>query len=323
MQVMPFPPGASVWLSGQAPHVAILLCAYNGESYLAEQLDSIEAQTHTEWSVWVSDDGSIDGTAAILERYRSRWGSARLRVVQGPSRGFAANFLSVACRAEIEADYFSYCDQDDIWIPDKLQRALERLETYGRETPTLYSSRTELIDGSGRRIGFSPLFKRPPCFRNALVQNVGGGNTMVFNRAARQLLLAAGPDLKVVAHDWWTYVAISAADGAVVYDPQPSLLYRQHGSNLIGSNNGMTARLLRVRMLLRGQLRGWIDGNMAGIRRIAPRLSLKNRKVFDAFISARDGGPVQRILTLKQSGVFRQTFLGNVGLFAAALFKKL
>ncbi|ALM87175.1 glycosyl transferase family 2 [Bordetella sp. N] len=309
--------------SERAPHVAILLCAYNGERYLVEQLDSIEAQTHPEWSVWVSDDGSRDGTAAILDRYRERWGDDRLKVVQGPARGFAANFLSVACRAEIEADYFSYSDQDDIWQPDKLERALARLETYGRDMPTLYCSRTELIDGAGRPLGFSPLFSRAPCFRNALVQNVGGGNTMVFNRTARQLLLAAGPDLKVVAHDWWTYVAISAADGVVVYDPQPSLLYRQHGSNLIGSNNGWGARLLRVRLLLRGQLRGWIDENMAGIRRIAPKLSVTNRQVFDAFLSARDGGPLRRILNLKRSGVFRQTFMGNVGLFAAALFKKL
>lgn len=323
MQVMSSAPPAQVRQEGENPHVAILLCSYNGERFLAEQLDSIEAQTYPEWCLWVSDDGSSDDTLAILERYRSRWGDDRLKVVEGPSRGFAANFLSIACRPEIQADYFCYSDQDDIWRPDKLQRALERLETYGRKQPTLYCSRTELIDAQGRSIGFSPLFNRVPGFRNALVQNIGGGNTMVFNRAARQLLLAAGPDLRVVAHDWWTYVAISAADGAVVYDPQPSLLYRQHGSNLIGSNNGWGARLLRLRLLMRGQLRGWIDENMAGIRRIAPRLSMANRQVFDDFVSTRDGGPVRRILNLKRSGVFRQTFMGNVGLFAAALFKKL
>ncbi|RXN86773.1 glycosyl transferase family 2 [Achromobacter aloeverae] len=305
------------------PHVIVLLCAYNGERYLAEQLDSIAAQTHQEWTVWVSDDGSTDGTHGILEHYRQRWGADRLRVVSGPGRGFATNFLSLVCRTEIVGDYFSYSDQDDIWHPEKLQRALERLETHGRVVPTLYCSRTQLIDEQGRKLGFSPLFTRAPGFRNALVQNVGGGNTMVFNQAARQLLVSAGPDLRVVAHDWWTYVAVSAADGVVVYDPQPTLLYRQHGGNLIGSNLGWGARLQRIRLLMHGQLRGWIDENMAGIRRISPRLSPANRLTFDAFLAARDGGPLRRMCGLKRSGVFRQTFMGNVGLFAAAFFKKL
>lgn len=323
MQVMLLEPAADIRPTGDVPHVAILLCAYNGERYLAEQLDSIEAQTHREWSVWVSDDGSSDGTANILQSYSDRWGPERLTVVHGPARGFAANFLSVACRSEIRAAYYAYSDQDDIWQPDKLQRALERLEPSGNTTPTLYCSRTQLIDSQGRLIGFSPLFKREPGFRNALVQNVGGGNTMVFNHAARQLLMSAGPDLKIVAHDWWTYVAVSAADGVVVYDPKPSLLYRQHGGNLIGSNSGLGARLLRVRLLMRGQLRAWIDENMKGIRRISPRLSPGNREVFDAFLASRDGGPMRRIFGLRRSGVFRQTFMGNVGLFVAALFKKL
>ncbi len=323
MQVMPTAALDTVLESDGSTHVAVLLCAYNGERYLAEQLDSIERQTHLDWTVWVSDDGSTDGTLAILQHYRERWGADRLRMVPGPSRGFAANFLSVVCRMEISADYFSYADQDDIWQPDKLQRALERLETHGRKVPTLYCSRTQLIDEKGRSLGLSPLFRRAPGFRNALVQNVGGGNTMVFNKAARQLLMSAGPDLKVVAHDWWTYVAVSAAGGVVVYDPQPSLLYRQHGGNLIGSNSGWRARFTRIRMLMQGQLRGWIDQNMAGVRRIAPRLAPANRQVFEAFLSARDGGPLRRLRGLRRSGVFRQTFMGNVGLFAAALFKKL
>ncbi|OWT74969.1 glycosyl transferase family 2 [Achromobacter sp. HZ28] len=320
---MSFERSEPVSRDGDIPHVVILLCAYNGAQYLAEQLNSIENQTHQEWSVWVSDDGSTDGTWDILEQYRQRWGADRLCVVPGPARGFAANFLSLVCRGGIVGDYFSYADQDDIWQPDKLERALQRLEAYGRKAPTLYCSRTQLIDEKGRPLGLSPLFKRSPCFRNAVVQNIGGGNTMVFNQAARQLLLSAGPDLKIVAHDWWTYVAVSAADGVVVYDPQPSLLYRQHGGNLIGSNLGWGARLQRIRLLMRGQLRGWIDENLAGIRRISPRLSPTNRQVFEDFLAARDGGPLRRIRGLRRSGVFRQTFMGNVGLLAAALFKKL
>lgn len=310
-------------ISGDRAHIAILLCAYNGEKFLSQQLDSIGRQTYPNWKIWISDDGSNDETLAICARYEQQWGRAKLQVIQGPSKGFAANFLSVVCRSDIDADYFAYSDQDDIWEEDKLARALERLETFGDVVPTLYCSRTRLIDEHGQPIGFSKLFKREPDFRNALVQNVGGGNTMMFNRAGRKLLVAAGPDLRVVAHDWWTYVAISAAGGKVVYDSYPSLLYRQHGHNLIGSNKGWGPYLTRICLLMKGQLRGWVDQNIAGLRRIAPQLSQANKQVFDTFVASRNGRLLNRICNLKRSGVFRQTFMGNVGIFVAALFKKL
>jgi len=317
------PGGRSAQAPAAGAHVAILLCSYNGGRFLGQQLDSIAAQSYPNWKVWVSDDGSTDDTTALLAQYRETWGNSRLEILRGPSRGFAANFLSLACGRQIDADYFAYADQDDIWETDKIQRALTHLEALGSEGPALYCARARLVNASGKPAGFSPLFRRPPDFRNALVQNVGGGNTMVFNRAARMLLVAAGPDVRVVAHDWWTYVAVSAAGGQVIYDPQPSLLYRQHGQNLIGSNNGLGARLRRVRLLMRGQLRGWIDQNIAAIRRIAPRLTPTNRGVLESFLAARCGGTLRRVWGLKRSGVYRQTFMGNVGLFVAALFKKL
>jgi len=304
-------------------HVAILLCAYNGERFIEQQLDSIAGQTYENWKVWVSDDGSTDRTHEILAAYRARWGADRLEIVLGPGRGFAANFLSIACLPEIQADCFAYCDQDDIWEKDKIARALAQLEQMPMGTPGLYCSRTTLVNEAGKVIGLSPLFRQAPDFRNALVQNVGGGNTMVFNQVARQIVMAAGADLQVVAHDWWTYVAVTAAGGVVVYDAEPSLLYRQHGQNLIGSNNSKLARILRLRQLMQGQLRGWIDQNVDGIRRIAPRLVPQNQAVLEAFLSARRGGALKRMIRLKRSGVYRQTFVDNVGMYTAAFFKKL
>uniref|UniRef100_UPI0039EFF647 glycosyltransferase family 2 protein n=1 Tax=Bordetella sputigena TaxID=1416810 RepID=UPI0039EFF647 len=303
--------------------MAVLLCSYNGERFLRQQLDSIKSQTHDNWKVWVSDDGSRDGTLEILAEYCRAWGEHRLEIVRGPSRGFAPNFLSLACRPEIQADYFSYSDQDDIWAADKLERALGILEELKAEGPALYCSRTRLVDEAGIEFGLSPLFTQKPDFRNALVQNVGGGNTMVFNAAGRRLLLEAGADIPVVAHDWWTYVAISAAGGSIVYDPEPSLLYRQHGGNLIGSNQGLGARIMRVRLLMQGQLRGWIDANIAGLRRILGQLPAPQRQIFQEFDASRQGGIVRRLVGLRRAGVYRQTFAGNIGLIVAALFKKL
>lgn len=88
-------------------NVAVLMCSYNGEAFLAEQLDSIERQSHSGWTLVISDDGSKDSTSQIFQKYSNRWGSDRLRVVAGPQKGFVANFLSLTCRADIQADYFA------------------------------------------------------------------------------------------------------------------------------------------------------------------------------------------------------------------------
>ena len=98
---------------------AILLCTFNGEEYLSDQLDSYLSQTYSSWKLWVSDDGSIDKTKEIIERYQVNLGCDRVRLVDGPKKGYAANFMSLVCNPEIQAEYFAFSDQDDIWSPEK------------------------------------------------------------------------------------------------------------------------------------------------------------------------------------------------------------
>ena len=303
------------------PRVAILLATCNGAAWLPEQLDSIAAQTHPHWRVWASDDGSRDATPRILARYRARWGPARLGARRGPCRGFAVNFAALACDGAIEADYFAYCDQDDIWEPDKLARALAALRPQPAARPALYCSRTRLVDVQGRAIGHSPLFSRPPGFRNALVQNIGGGNTMVFNRAARRLLQRAG-EVDVLTHDWWTYLVVSGCGGHVHYDPQPSLRYRQHAHNQVGMNATWPARIRRLGLMLRGRFRAWNSRNLDALAALRPLLTEENRRVLDRFALARDALLPHRLAGLVDAGIYRQTLAGNLGLAAAALLKK-
>src|SRR6266481_5587339 len=175
----------------------------------------------------------------------------------------------------------------------------------------------------GRCYGFSPLFTRPPTFRNALVQNLGGGNTMVFNRAAKKILEAAAA-FEVVLHDWWVYQLVTAAGGVVHYDHQPALKYRQHPDNLIGSNLGWRARLFRIRMMLSGRFRDWNDTNIAALGRLpAHVIRPGNREILELFAKARSAPLLKRLDYLRQSGVYRQTSLGNLGLIAAAVLKRI
>ena len=106
------------------PLVAILLCTFNGGRFLSEQLDSLEAQSHQNWLLIASDDGSTDQTLKILRQYQKKWPQGKLIIRSGPQKGVCQNFLSLACDPELQADYSAFCDQDDVWLPEKLSIAL-------------------------------------------------------------------------------------------------------------------------------------------------------------------------------------------------------
>ncbi|MFA6498759.1 MAG: glycosyltransferase family 2 protein [Desulfurivibrionaceae bacterium] len=303
--------------------VAILLCTMNGQTFLKEQLDSIAAQSVPSWQVWASDDGSQDGTLVILNQYRAAWGEERFFLQAGPGRGFAANFLSLACRADLEAEYYAFADQDDIWEADKLRRAVAWLMTVPNTVPALYCSRTCLIDEAGRELGFSSLFRKPPSFANALVQNIGGGNTMVFNQAARNLILAAGSEVEIVAHDWWVYLLVTGCGGRVFYDPCPSVRYRQHGSNLAGANTAWLARLARIRLLAKGRFKEWNARNLEALQRGGQMLTPENRRILERWAKFRKQSLPAQLLGLNRVGLYRQTLSGNLGLLAAAIFRRM
>ena len=308
---------------GTIPSVAILLCTLRARDYLREQLDSIVNQTHASWSVWVSDDGSDHSTHTILDEYQTKLGKARFTVLRGPAQGFAANFLSLACNASIGADYYAYADQDDIWGVDKLALALQWLEGMPADVAALYCARTSKVDANNQDLGLSERWTKPLGFANALVQSIASGNTMVFNRAARDLLAAAGPKIQVAAHDWWTYQLVSGCGGRVFFDSRPTVRYRQHRDNLIGTNGTWSARLQRGRMLLRGRFRKWSQMNAAALQTMRPHLTVENQKRLDDFSNARQGGLFARLAALRRSGVYRQTWLGNLGLVAAVILKKM
>lgn len=304
------------------PKVAILLCTYEGQEHLVEQLHSFERQSHANWEVIASDDGSIDETLAIMQAYRLKWGAERLSFRAGPAKGFAANFLSLTCDSSIQADYFAYSDQDDVWESEKLQRALDWLQAVPRDVPALYCGRTRLVDCRNFGIGLSPLFSKPPSFGNALMQNIGGGNTMVFNNAARQLMLEAGDKLDVVTHDWWAYLVVTGCGGRVLYDSRPLVRYRQHGHNLVGMNNSWGARMIRLRMLVLGQFKNWNDRNIAALQAVEHKLTAENQHALNMFALGRRQPLFQRLSQFRRCGITRQTLLSNMALFLAAVIGK-
>lgn len=302
--------------------VAILQSSYNGARFLEDQLRSFERQSHRDWLLINADDGSTDGTQAIFAEFQQKIGFEKVFLRRGPRQGFVTNFLSLITDENITADYYAFSDQDDIWEPDKLEHAVSWLSKVKVSVPGLYCSRTRLIDESGRAIGYSPLFRKPPSFANALVQNIAGGNTMVFNEAARQLLKAGGI-VDVPSHDWWLYMLVSGVEGTVFYDRYCSVRYRCHPNNVVGSNLGIRPRILRARMLLEGEFRRWTEKYLAAIEACHPPLTPRSRATVDAFRKARREGLLARVSDMHRSGVYRQTRLGNIGLFVGTILNKI
>ncbi|TAK48582.1 MAG: glycosyltransferase family 2 protein [Xanthobacteraceae bacterium] len=314
-------PSPSSPVAGKPWRVAILLCTKDGAAHLEAQLASYAGQTHPDWELHVSDDGSNDATRVLIARFAAGQPQP-VQLRDGPRQGFCRNFMALAADPAVRADGYAFSDQDDIWYPDKLERALRWLAGVPPHMPAMYCSRTELVDAKGRHLGHSLLFSRPPAFANALVQNIGGGNTMVFNQAAKRLLEASGA-LDVVSHDWWTYQIVTAAGGRVHYDPLPSLKYRQHGDNILGSNMGTRARLARLRMVFAGRLIDWNDRNIAALQAsgLLAAGSLTTLEFFARARAARWLG--MRLVHLWRSGVYRQTVFGSLGLIAAACLRRI
>lgn len=239
--------------------ITILMCTYQGSAYVTQQLASFAAQTGVSCRLWVSDDGSSDGTVSHITRY-GFVGEAEPRIVKGPGQGFAANFLSLICHPDLETGTVALSDQDDVWFAPKLARAEALLASCDPERPAMVCGRTMLTDGDLNELGPSRLH-RHFSFRNALVQNVVAGNTIVLNAAAHRLVRAAGV-VDVPYHDWWCYQLISGAGGQILYDPEPCMFYRQHGGNVIGENRSLAAVLRRAGSFGSRTWRGWFERNL-------------------------------------------------------------
>ncbi len=303
--------------------VAILLCTYNGARFLAEQLDSLEKQTHQNWIVIASDDGSTDSTLEILRQYQAKWPAGKLTIHSGPQRGFCQNFLSLACDPNIRADYYAFCDQDDVWLPEKLNVALENITgNQQAEVSYLYCGRTKYVTEKLKPCGMSPLFVFPPSFRNALVQSIAGGNTMVFNRAAKLLLEKVGP-VDVPSHDWWMYQLISGVEGDVFYDRSPQMLYRQHKNALVGGSTSMQSKLSRVLLFFYGRFKESNQRNIFALESCANILANHNLDILNFFKKLRQANVKDRIRLIEVCGIYRQTKKDTLNLYLAILLNKI
>lgn len=224
--------------------VVILMSTYQGERFVTDQLSSILTQLPEGGRILIRDDGSSDQTVVKIEALCD----ARIEIIRGSNVGFARSFLSLMDAAPADADMFMLADQDDIWMPEKIERAASYLESIHNAVPALYCSRLHLVDVELKPIGLSPAGPERPSFECALTENIVIGCTAAFNRAALDLVRRHGDISLIYFHDWWLYLVV-AAFGVVHFDPEPTALYRQHGANVLGMGAGLGRYWTIVRFL--------------------------------------------------------------------------
>lgn len=303
------------------PSVAVLVATYNGAVNLQKQLDSFRDQTLIPKLILISDDGSTDDTREISQRFSDLNPGLSVRLLQGPHKGVSNNFLYLINQVPDHIDMVFLSDQDDIWFAEKLARGVAMLED--QKGVALYCGRTLEWDAKQNQRRLSRLPAKPPSFQHAIVQNIAGGNTMVLNRAALDLVQAASKEVgQIVIYDWWLYQLVTAIGGAVIFDPEPMMLYRQHPDNLIGANWGILPKIRRLMMMLTGRFRDWGTINVKALQASQHRMIHENAQRLDAFSQGRNGSVLQRLRMIRDNGFYRQGRAGQMSLYLAALLKR-
>lgn len=297
------------------PHT-ILVATYNGACYLHDQLKSLSAQTDPHWRLIVSDDGSTDETCQIIADFAKRV-PQDVRLIRGPSRGFAANFAHLIASVPAQHGVVLFCDQDDVWLPNHVSRARAALQG---DAPALYGARTTVTDRHLTPIGTSRAPRLPLGFANALVQSFAGGNTMALNVAGFRLVRRATERAAMFAsHDWWMYQIVSGCGGRIVYDPEPTTLYRQHAGNLVGHNRGICSSLKRVGAFVRGDFRAQTDANLRALQANRDMLTPLARAHLDRFCAIRETNRFIRCGQLAMGPIRRQGLMGRAALSLGGL----
>lgn len=225
---------------------AILLSTYNGSLYIREFLDSLTCQSYSDFDLFVRDDFSQDSTLDIVKSYIGR---INIVIINSVERiGAAESFMTLLRLVPDDYELYMFADQDDYWMSEKIQQAVEFLRKY-KEIPALYCVRLEIVDSELEHLGYSPLL-RVFGFRNALVECVATGCSTAINRPAKKLLMRCRPK-NFFMHDWWIYLVVSAF-GNVVYDERFAIKYRQHGENVVGAAHGKVGLFFnRVKRVIR------------------------------------------------------------------------
>jgi len=301
--------------------ISILLASYNGEKYIAQQIDSLLEQSVQDFKLFICDDKSTDSTYEIIEKFANLH-PGKIFISQNEKNLSGAKFNFIKMMAEFKDDYIMLCDQDDIWLPDKIEKSLGKIkemeDRYGREKPLLVHTNLCIAD-EDLEIVSSSYWERANAkveekkFNKVLVQNFATGCTMMYNRALGELV-GAEPDY-LVMHDWWL-VLLASAFGEIDMIEKPTILYRQHLDNVLGSNKRSAVSHFLHKFFNSGEIKKTLSETYkqasAFLAIYKDSLSGVNLEIVTAYASIPRGGKLKRLKILFKYRTWKNGFIRKV-----------
>ena len=303
--------------------ISILMDTYNGEKFLAEQLDSLMSQTIDDFTLWIRDDASTDSTWNILMDYTSRYpGKINLSRNEKNSGSAKHNFLDMMI--DIRDDYIMLCDQDDVWLSDKIEITLAKMKKMEQQypsTPVLVHTDLCVVDSLLNVV--NPSFKwamqsnfSRTALHQMLIQNTLTGCTAMYNRALA-MLLDRKPEFCVM-HDWWLQLVVSAF-GKIGYLNERPILYRQHDRNEVGAKNVRTLSYKINRLRRSNEVREAIRVTYAQaesfLQIYRERMNEAQKNIVELYCTVPKKKKLFRWLTVCRLGAFKTSISRNVAYF--------
>ncbi|MNF53640.1 Chondroitin synthase [compost metagenome] len=218
----------------------IIMSVFNGEKYVIEQIDSILRQESANVKLWIRDDGSTDSTVSLIsEKYAN---DDRVFIQKGKNLGACKSFIEAVFCCDFVGDYYGFSDADDVWVIDKIKHSVDLLKKEGSGIPVAVFTRLQIVNESLGPIGYSKVPRKGLNFKNAIVESVASGASILMNEQAFKIIRSVRPS-HAVMHDAWVYLVISAF-GKLIYSEYPTIKYRQHGSNVIGASRSLKKKII-------------------------------------------------------------------------------
>jgi glycosyltransferase involved in cell wall biosynthesis len=306
----------------------ILLSTFNGEKYLLEQIDSIAGQTCNDWELLVRDDGSTDLTRHIIEKCAQEY-QHKIRVIDYPRGNLGLLSSCSTLLGNAHADYILLCDQDDVWLPDKIANttaAMRKAEAlYGITTPLLVHTDLSVVDSKLQKIAPSlcQYHKLDPeqgaRLPRLLTQNVVTGCTVMINRPLANLVTSL-PETAVM-HDWWLAL-VAVLFGKIVYLNQPTILYRQHGNNSVGAKQWGFHRIVQLTRKSQEVCASMVCSMLqaaALLELYRNQLSPEQTATLEAFAGLPIMSKAERLRAMFRYGFYKHGLLRSIGFMAGLL----
>lgn len=299
---------------------AILLATCNGENYISEQIDSILEQTDKDWMLYIHDDGSKDKTVNIIETYAKNY-PEQICVVEGAVTGGAKqNFFYLF--SQVEAPYYMCCDQDDVWLPEKIEvtkKEMSYLEKGDEQLPFLVFTELKVVDEelhvlSEKMSAYQGLDCKNLSISRALIQNVATGCTMMINRSMREEMEKIADYTDVLMHDWWAML-VATRFGKVSFIEEATILYRQHGDNGVGARNANSLFYMIKRMFQGDDIKISLLNTRKQAAYFAKVYGESKESLIYKYAELENKGKLARIMFYQKNDVKKSTWSKNLGLF--------